>query len=159
MKKLLLVLLALLMCVAPLTACGGETDTTAEETTEYDYTKIPEVIEPHEEKIVTAEELGYAAQIAKTEKYWVADAKVKAGDVTITSYNPGTTVITVMNNYSEKIEMTVTVGLDYSITSVDFEKFEAPENSVNAKDFGLSATAKDNAKAKINDRYRSASKI
>ena len=146
MKKLLLVFLALLMCVAPLAACG-EPEVTTEDTTAYDYDKIPEVIEPHEEKVVTSEELGYAAQIAKTSKYWVADAEVKAGDIIITSYNPGTAVITVMNNYSEKIEVTVTVGLDYSIESVEFEKFVKPENSVNAKDYGLSVGNADNAKA------------
>ena len=155
MKKLLILALCLIMCVSPLVACGGP-DTTAPETTApetnppettYDYDKIPDVIEPHEDKVVTAEELGYQAVVASTEKYWVARASVskKTGDVTITSLNPGTTVITVKNKYAEKLELTVTVGLDYSIESIEFEKFEMPANYVVATDYGMSPTLEDNA--------------
>ena len=139
------------MCVAPIVSCSGSDDTTVPETTApettYDYDKIPDVIEPHEEKIVTADELGYQAYLAKTEKYWVADATVskKTGDITVTSYNPGTTVITVKNAYAEVIELTVTVGLDYSIESIEFEKFERPANSVIATDYGMSSSESDNA--------------
>lgn len=144
MKKLLLVFLALLMCAMPLVSCGGDDVTTEkpEETTAYDYDKIPEVIEPHETKTLTKDELGYRASVVSgTSKYWVADAKVdETGSVIITSYNPGTTVITVKNSYSEKIELTVTVGLDYSIESVEFEKFEMPEKYVYATDYGIKPT-------------------
>ena len=101
MKKALILLLCLATCVSPLASCKGEDTTAAESTapitTAYDYTKIPEVIEPHENKTVSSDELGYkAAVVSNTEKYWVADAKANDdGSITVTSYNPGTTVITV----------------------------------------------------------------
>lgn len=151
MKKLILLVLCAVMCISPLASCGGDDVTTAkpEETTAYDYDKIPEVIEPHEEKTVTADELGYtAAVLSGTTKYWVADAKVdENGGVIITSYNPGETVITVKNKYSEKVEITVTVGLDYSIEAVNFEKFEMPEKYVYASDYGMKPSVADNASA------------
>lgn len=150
MKKFIILMLCVVMCVSPLAACGEPEETTedtAEETTTYDYEKIPDVIEPHEEKAVSADELGYtAAIVAGTTKYWVADAKTdKEGGIVITSYNPGETVITVKNKYAEKVEITVKVGLDYSIESVEFEKFEMPEKYVYATDYGMKPGNPDNA--------------
>ena len=147
MKKLFAIILCIIACVSPLVACGEGDDTT--DTTSYDYDKIPEVIEPHETKTVSADELGYRASVVSdTTKYWVADAKTdETGALVITSYNPGTTVITVKNSYAEKLELTVTVGLDYSIEAVEFEKFEMPEHYAYANDFGMKPSNADNASA------------
>lgn len=147
MKRFFAIILCIIACVSPLVACGEGEDTS--ETTTYDYGKIPDTIEPHEERTVTSDELGYRASVVTgTSKYWVADAKVdETGAVIITSYNPGTTVITVKNSYAEVLELTVTVGLDYSIGSVEFEKFEMPDHYAYANDFGMKPTNADNASA------------
>ena len=150
-KKIVAFVLCGVMLALPLAACsGGEVttatpETTAPETT-YDYDRIPEVIEPHEEKVLTADELGFPAVLTKTEKYWVADAAVTdGGDLTVVSYNPGTTVITATNSYSETVDVTVTVGLDYSIESIEYTPFERPENHAVITDYGASPSKADNA--------------
>ncbi|MBQ3065375.1 MAG: right-handed parallel beta-helix repeat-containing protein [Clostridia bacterium] len=146
MAKLWICVLCLMICVVSFVSCNGGDISKTPETTVYDYERIPDVIEPHEERVITAEELGYQAVAATTEKYWVARASVaQSGDVTITSLNPGTTVITVKNNYAEAVEMTVTVALDYSIESIRYEKFEMPGSYVYADDFGMSPSLVDNA--------------
>lgn len=121
----------------------------SKETTDHDH--ADDVLVPHEQKTITKEELGYTAVVAsEPSKYGIADAMVdETGSVIITSYNPGTTVITVKNSYAEKIELTVTVGLDYSIESVAFDKFEMPDKYVYATDYGLASenTGADNSAA------------
>lgn len=127
---------------------SGTTSGTTAASTEYDYSKIPDVIEPHESKTVPAEELGLDVHLISTEKYYVANAARNSdGDITVTSYNPGTTVITVRNTYGEAMTLDVTVGLDYSLERIDVHKFEMPKNYVNALDFGLDPDSKDNAEA------------
>lgn len=149
MKKIALIVLCTAICLSFLAACGEPDDTTApEKTTTYDYDKIPEVIEPHEKKTLTAEELNFSSVLTRTSKYWVADAAVDDnGDLLITSYNPGTTVITLTNNYSETLDVTVTVGLDYSIKSAEYTPFELPEKHAFVTDFGASPDKADNASA------------
>ena len=156
MKKSIVILLCILMLLPLLlTSCkkddGGEETpeaTTTAATTEYDYSKIPDVIEPHERKLVTAPELGMLAYCTYTEKYYVADAKVENnGDITLTSYSPGTTLITVKNSYGEEMSINVTVGLDYNFEKIDINEFEMPEDYVYANKFGMSPYTDDNARA------------
>ena len=128
MKKMIATVMAVCFVSSALVSCGGGTtvsdttgtpgegsDTTASVTTEYDYTKIPEVVEPHEKKKISADDIGFASVLTKSEKSWVADAKVdREGNVTVTSYNPGTTVITLTNSYSHKrIAFLVAVQLEF----------------------------------------------
>lgn len=156
MKKSIVILLCVLMILPLLLiSCkkddGGEETpeaTTTAATTEYDYSKIPDVIEPHERKLVTAPELGMLAYCTYTEKYYVADAKVENnGDITLTSYNPGTTLITVKNSYGEEMSINVTVGLDYNFEKIDINEFEMPEDYVYANKFGMSPDKDNNASA------------
>ncbi len=160
-----MICLSLAFAIA-LTACrsGGNSDETSESshkedsafdseattsaTTAYDYSKIPDVIEPHESKTISADELGLDIHLISTEKYYVANAVKNAdGDITVTSYNPGTTAITVRNTYGEAMTIDVTVGLDYSLEHITVNKFEMPKNYVNALDYGLDEDSEDNAAA------------
>ncbi|MBO5415873.1 MAG: hypothetical protein J6A83_04510 [Clostridia bacterium] len=156
MKKTIILLLCLMLILPmALSSCkkdgdmGEQSDSeqTTVATTEYDYSKIPDVIEPHERKLIASSELGLLAYFTGTEKYYVADAKVEEnGDITLTSYNPGTTVITVKNSYGEEMSLTVTVGLDYDFESIDIRKFEMPDNYVYATNYGMNPERSDNAK-------------
>ncbi|MBQ7383239.1 MAG: hypothetical protein IJV72_00420 [Clostridia bacterium] len=128
------------------TVATTTTAATTSGTTEYDYSKIPDVIEPHESQSVAAGELGLDAFLVSTDKYYVANAVIEeSGDITVTSYNPGTAAIKVKNNYGEAAILTVKVALDYSIESIDIDKFEMPQNYVNAKDYGLDEANEDNS--------------
>ena len=147
MKKLLLVLLALLTCAMPLVSCRGDQQAPTEELTESDGTEDIDVLEPFEERTVTKESLGYsAAVVSGSSEPLVADARVDGeGSVVVASYNPGTSVITVKNSYAEKLELRVTVGEDRSIEKIEFDAFKMPEKYVYADDYGLKSSNAGNA--------------
>lgn len=119
MKKLLLVLLALLTCAMPLVSCRGDQQAPTEESAESDAVEDIGVLEPFEERTVTKESLGYsAAVVSNASEPLIADASIDGeGSVVVVSYNPGTSVITVKNSYAEKPE---TARFEFS-TSTEIE--------------------------------------
>ena len=152
MKKLICLLMCLCMILPIMAACGETTpvetlpveDTTPESTPETEE-KIPSIVEPHEKKTVDAKSLGMKVYTVKTEKYYVADATTdKNGNLNITSYNPGTTVLSIMNSYGEEMEVTVKVDDNFAITT-EYEKFEMPRYYAVATDFGVSTDKENNA--------------
>ena len=143
MKKFLLLFLCLVMCVAPLASCRASDDTAAPDTTASETTgggtELPSAAPVYETRTLTPSELGYTAQIAKSDNRAVADVVVtENGGVTISSHKPGVANITVRNAYSEVVEIKATVAANGSFSSVEFDKFEMPENYVFATDFDIS---------------------
>ncbi len=162
MKRLITFLLCLSMLATLfLTACtptddpGDDTGSSSDVTdtkdpgTDSEDETDPIPTEPGDPKLVDIIEIGFqvVAAHSRNEKIATVEIDEDDGGVVITPRYPGTTVVVAKNNYAESVEITVTVGRDNQIKTLDYETYQVPKNVVYAKDYGMDPSKYNNTSA------------
>ncbi len=133
MKKLFCLLLAISATI--LTAsCGNNTDPpNVTDMTDAPITTMP--ISMPETQQIEASNFGLEPVIIRGGSE-IADISLENnGSIKLTSKAPGSATYRIENNYSEAAILNVSID-EYLKITFEIEKFMAPENSVNVKDFG-----------------------
>ena len=141
MKKIILVLTALLSLTLLLSACGeGEGEETtappAEEITTAPETEAELNKKPKQTAIVPSPDWGFPVHAVRSLDETVVSAGLDGENVVLTSYNPGETEVHVLDCFEHKAVVKVTVADDAECT-ITFEAKACEEEFVNAADYGV----------------------